>query len=86
MLFSLITALLAQPAPEPFTFTSEGQAGVWTHRAVVERPDPAFDTGYAVMLWSGGFATDLNWSLPGSYTIEGETTRLTITGKTHRDG
>lgn len=68
-----------------FAWTTPDGA-VWTHRAVVERPEAELDNGWAVMLFSGGLSADLDWTVPGAYEADGRTRRLTIDGEATRDG
>ncbi|MEL6328171.1 MAG: hypothetical protein AAFR38_00795 [Planctomycetota bacterium] len=86
--FSSAALAASQPSSTGrFTFGWTNGAGErWTHAAVVERPDAALDNGHAVALFSGGYTADLDWTVPGSYTLRGQTTRLTLSGDDYTDG
>ncbi|GJM19559.1 MAG: hypothetical protein DHS20C14_17720 [Phycisphaeraceae bacterium] len=74
------------PEPEAFTFTwTTSDGDEWTHAALVERPDPGRDRGVGVALFSGGYATDLHWTVPGSYEHDGQRDQFTIDGGPTRD-
>ncbi|MFM9994503.1 MAG: hypothetical protein ACKVU4_01740 [Phycisphaerales bacterium] len=86
------TALGApEPAPQPvagaasreFTFKS---AGGREHRALLSIPAPADRRGVSVLLIGGGAAWDEHWTAPGEYTIQGNSTRVTLDGRPTRDG
>lgn len=78
--------VVANAEPERFTFEHPSPAGeeARTFEARIDRPDEGAN-GYAVMLIGGGSVTDLDWTLPGSYEHEGETTRVTISGEPTTD-
>lgn len=86
------TALGApEPAPQPvaraasreFTFKS---AGGREHRALLSIPAPADRRGVSVLMIGGGAAWDEHWTAPGEYTIQGNSTRVTLDGRPTRDG
>ncbi len=53
--------------------------------ALVETPDPARRNGWGVLMIGGGFGNDLDWTVPGSITVEGRPSQMTISGETHAD-
>lgn len=76
-------ASAGQPSSREFTVRS---AGGREHRAVLSIPPPADRRGVSVLLIGGGGAWDEHWTVPGSYTIDGKTTEVTIDGRATRDG
>lgn len=46
---------------------------------------PAESNGVSVLLIGGGSASDVHWTVPASYTVDGKTTECTIDGKETRD-
>lgn len=53
--------------------------------AMLEAPPAAQRNGWGVLLIGGGMGNDLDWSTPGSITVDGQTTPMTITGQDHAD-
>lgn len=53
--------------------------------AVIDQPEPAKRNGWVVLLIGGGYGNDLDWSVPGTMTIDGKDVQCTISGKPHED-
>jgi pimeloyl-ACP methyl ester carboxylesterase len=53
--------------------------------AVIDQPDPETRNGWVVLLIGGGYGNDLNWSVPGKMSVNGQETQLTISGQPHED-
>ncbi|MEQ8770292.1 MAG: alpha/beta fold hydrolase [Phycisphaerales bacterium] len=86
MIALLLSATLAAGAPEAGSFTwTTSDGDVWTHATLIEHPEPGEDRGLGVMIFGGGYATDLHWTVPGAYEHNGETQPLTIDGAPTRD-
>lgn len=54
--------------------------------AVVHRPEASLANGWGALLIGGGLGNDLDWTTPGSMSIEGQTHRVSISGESHADG
>ncbi|MBO6739087.1 MAG: hypothetical protein JJ916_04420 [Phycisphaerales bacterium] len=65
---------------------SEG-GSVHAFDMLIELPD-GFDpeTDYAVVMFSGGSGTDIDWTRRGAYTLNGNTQQLTISGEPTKNG
>lgn len=70
------------PPPRPLILTLDSGE---SFDALLERPAPALDTGWGVLMIGGGLGNTLDWGTPGSVTHEGETIALTISGEPHAD-
>lgn len=74
---ALTVAIVGAFAPfaavaQPRTFSFQTGEG-FEYRGVIDLPPRGFTKeSYAVLLLGGGLANDLDWSVPGSYTITGE--------------
>ncbi len=83
---TLLSATVALVSPESGTFTwTTGDGEVWTHATRVDRPEPGDDRGMGVVMFGGGYASDLHWTVPAAYEHNGETQPLTIDGEPTRD-
>ncbi len=73
--------------PERFVFEHPSPEGSETRRfeARIDRPEAGRANGHAVMLIGGGSVTDMDWTVMGSYELDGEVTRVTIDNAPTRD-
>ena len=73
--------------PETFFFEHPSADGAEVRRfeARIDRPEQDQANGYGVMLVGGGSVTDMDWTAPGSYEQDGQTTQLTISGEPSYD-
>lgn len=53
--------------------------------AVVHRPVPSSANGWGVLLIGGGMGNDLDWTNPGTVTVDGQSFATSITGDPHAD-
>jgi len=53
--------------------------------AVIETPAVSERNGFGVLMMGGGFGNDLDWTSPGSLSIEGQSMQVTISGEPHSD-
>ncbi len=74
--------LASPPVARDFTFADEPGR---RFDARITAPPTEARVGISVLLIGGGMAWDLGWTAPGSFTIDGKTTQVTINGQVHRD-
>lgn len=53
--------------------------------AVIDAPGTGASNGWGVLLIGGGVGNDLDWTTPGSVTVDGQAMALTISGTAHAD-
>lgn len=89
ILLAAALSLAQQPVSESITFELnvrdvDQQVQRRSYEAVIERPEKP--NGWKVMLLSGSYAVDLDWTVPGSYADgQGNKVQLTLDGKPTRD-
>ncbi len=75
-------ASLTETKPINLTFTT---AEGYVFDALIDAPPVTARNGWGVLMMGGGYGNDLDWTVPGSLTMDGKMVQFTINGETHRD-